>query len=268
MDLLSQLTRIPGVRGLWQRYPSGSIPDRVRFGIWPRPHYAYGVNFAADLAKKLGLREVSVIEFGVAGGNGLLALEECAARIGDYHGVKVHTWGFDAGVGLPMAMDYRDFPSLWEQGDYVMDVAALKARLCSAQLLLGNVAETIPEFLKRADVPPIGFISFDLDYYSSTAAAFKIFEGAQSSRLPRACCYFDDIVWPEAACHSDYTGELLAIAEYNASHETCKVAKVANFQWTRPHAAQWNEQIYVHHDFTHPLYTVKLRAGEQLPLIP
>ncbi len=268
MDLLWYLSRIPGARGLWQRYPVGSIPDRVRFGIWPRPHYAYGVNFAADLANNLGLREVCVIEFGVAGGNGLLALEDCAGRIGNHYGVKVHVWGFDAGVGLPLPIDYRDFPHLWGEGDYVMDVAALKARLRSAQLILGDIAETIPEFLQRAGVPPIGFVSFDLDYYSSTTAALKIFEGPQGSRLPRTLCYFDDIIWPEAACHSEYTGELLAIAEYNMAHETCKVAKVANFRWTRAHAAEWNEQIYAHHDFTHPLYNVKLRASEQLHLKP
>ena len=55
MDLLRQLTRIPGVRGLWAKYPVGSVSDRVRFGIWKRPHYAYGVNFAVSLAKSLGL---------------------------------------------------------------------------------------------------------------------------------------------------------------------------------------------------------------------
>jgi hypothetical protein len=136
----------------------------------------------------------------------------------------------------------------------------------SAELILGDIANTIPLFLKREDIPPIGFISFDLDYYSSTVAALKIFEGPQNTRLPRACCYFDDIVWPEAACYSQYTGELLAIDEYNTAHKTSKVAKVANFRWTREHAAEWNEQIYVHHDFTHPLYNTKLRSGEQLSL--
>jgi hypothetical protein len=40
------------------------------------PQYAWGVTQGAALAKVLGLPRVSVIEFGVAGGYGLLALEK------------------------------------------------------------------------------------------------------------------------------------------------------------------------------------------------
>jgi hypothetical protein len=263
MDFLRQVTRIPGVRALWCRYPIGKVPDRVRFGIWERPHYAYGVNFAADMAKKLGLDAVSVIEFGVAGGRGLLSMEDAAERIGTHHGVKISVWGFDAAVGLPKPVDYRDLPHVWGQGDYVMDVSALKARLRWAQLILGDVSETIPPFLERADVPPIGFISIDLDYYSSTAAALKILDGPPDSRLPRVCCYFDDILWPEDACHNEYVGERLAINEYNAQHECSKISKLTDLRWTQPHAAEWHEQIYIHHDFRHPLYTKKLRGSAQ-----
>src|SRR3979490_2955462 len=133
MDLLRQLTRIPGARGLWRRYPVGSVPDRVRFGIWDRPHYAYGVNFAANLAKNLGLKAISVIEFGVAGGRGLLALEDAAERIGNHYGVDIRIWGFDAAVGMPRPADYRDLAHVWGEGDYVMDVEALKSRLRFAE---------------------------------------------------------------------------------------------------------------------------------------
>lgn len=266
MDFLRQLTRIPGVRGAWRRYPVGGVPNRLRFGIWERPYYAYGVNFAANLAKSLGLDAISVVEFGVAGGRGLLAMEDVAERIGRHYGVKISVYGFDAEVGLPKPIDYRDLPHVWGQGDFVMDIQALKARLRFAQLQLGDVAETIPPFLERADVPPLGFISFDLDYYSSTVAALKILDGPPASRLPRVCCYFDDIVWPVEACHSQYVGEYLAIDEYNAQHETSKIAKLANLRWMLPHEAQWHEQIYIHHDFAHPLYTKKLRPSDQLPL--
>ena len=40
-----------------------------------RPHYAYCVYNAAILAKKLGYKSFSIIEFGVAGGNGIYFLE-------------------------------------------------------------------------------------------------------------------------------------------------------------------------------------------------
>ena len=69
---------MPGARALWRRYPSIWVPTRVRYGIWSRPHYAYGVFAAAKLARRLGYSGVSAVEFGVAGGNGLLALEEIA----------------------------------------------------------------------------------------------------------------------------------------------------------------------------------------------
>lgn len=251
---------------MWRRYPVGKVSDRVRFGIWERPNYAYGVNFAANLAKKLGLNAISVIEFGVAGGRGLLALEDVAERIGRHYGVRISVWGFDSGAGLHKPVDYRDQPHVWGQGDYVMDVKALKARLRFAHLELGDVAETIPPFLEHVGAPPIGFVSFDLDYYSSTAVALKILDGPPDSRLPRVCCYFDDIIWPEEACHNEYAGEYLAINEYNAQHETSKIAKLANLRWLQPHAAEWHEQIYIHHDFGHPLYVVKLRGSMQLHL--
>jgi hypothetical protein len=75
---LARFTQIPGVRSLWRRFPLGQLKTRVRYGIFDRPHYAYGVYSAADLAKRLGLSAISVIEMGVAGGKGLLALEGIA----------------------------------------------------------------------------------------------------------------------------------------------------------------------------------------------
>jgi len=41
------------------------------------------------LASRLGLPELSVIEFGVAGGRGLVALEQLAAEIGPAVGVRI-----------------------------------------------------------------------------------------------------------------------------------------------------------------------------------
>jgi hypothetical protein len=66
--ILALLTKIPGARGLWRRFPFGSVETRVRYGVFDRPHYAYGVYAAADLARRLGLNTISAIELGVAGG--------------------------------------------------------------------------------------------------------------------------------------------------------------------------------------------------------
>jgi hypothetical protein len=230
----------------------------MAFAIWRRPYYAYGVYNAANLAKQLGFQEVTVIEFGVAGGNGLLEMERLAAIMGPRFDVQVNVIGFDNGTGLPAPTDYRDLPHIWEEGSFSMDEAALREKLEVAKLILGDVSETVPRFLRQEHPSPIGFIAFDLDYYSSTKAAFQIFEGREETRLPRVFCYFDDIIFPERACHNEYTGELCAIREFNVCHESKKICPMPRLVCAREHAEPWNDQIYVFHDFYHPLYTVNV----------
>jgi hypothetical protein len=46
-----------------------------------RPKYTWGVLHGAYLAQALGIHGISVIEFGVAGGNGLVSLERIAQKV-------------------------------------------------------------------------------------------------------------------------------------------------------------------------------------------
>ena len=124
--VLARLTQIPGALSLWCRFPYGQLSTRVRYGIFDRPHYAYGVYSAAVLAKQLGLDAISAVELGVAGGRGLLALERIAKIVGDDCGIQVHVTGFDSGKGMPPPTDYRDLAHVWEQGFYAMDPTKLK----------------------------------------------------------------------------------------------------------------------------------------------
>ena len=256
--LMARVTRIPGARGLWCRFPVGSLETRVKYGVFARPHYAYGVYSAAELASRLGLPAISVIEFGVAGGRGLLALESIAMEVSEAVGIKIEVFGFDTGGGMPPPVDYRDLPHVWEQGFYKMDQEALKGSLKHAQLVLGEVADTLPLFVTNRSIPPVGFIAFDLDYYSSTMAAFELFEGEPESHLPRVYCYFDDTIWPEIACHNEYTGELCAINDFNAGHAHLKICPIHQLEKTRVHQDPWCAQMYVAHDFQHPLYGVNI----------
>jgi hypothetical protein len=269
-SFLRRLTQLPGTRTLWQQFPVGSVERRVRFGISPRPHYAYGVFSAAEQAKRLGLGAISVFEFGVAGGRGLLALEKISKEIGAVLGLEIVVFGFDGGTGMPAPEGYRDVPHVWDQGFYSMDADSLRSRLTAAKLVLGDVAETVPAFVRDGGFPPIGFVSFDLDYYSSTKRSFALFEGSPETRLPRTYCYFDDIMWPVTACHNDWIGELCAIREFNEEHESKKLAPIHMLQYTLPHLAAWQEQMYVLHDFEHPLYcrnlTEKTARHTQRPL--
>lgn len=112
--------------------------------------------------------------------------------------------------------------------------------------------------MQAGGFPPIGFIAFDLDYYTSTKRAFALFEGLSNTRVPRIYCYFDDVMWPESACHNDWIGELCAIREFNQEHEEKKLAPIHMLRHMLPHAAAWQEQMYVLHDFAHPLYCANL----------
>ena len=212
----------------------------------------------------------SVWSNSVAGGRGLLALESIATEVSRALGVKIAVYGFDSGSGMPAPMDYRDLPYGWGEGFYQMDQAALKASLKYATLILGDVASTVPAFLETPDLAPIGFVAFDLDYYSSTKVALQLFEDEPESRLPRVYCYFDDIRWPEIACHNEYVGELCAIREFNCEHTYMKISPIHMFSHTRPHPAPWNEQMYVLHDFQHLLYCVNITPKDashtQLPI--
>lgn len=263
------MTGIPGARSLWSQFPVGSVDTRVRYGIFDRPHYAYGVYWAADLALRLGIDAISIIEFGVAGGRGLLALERIAATVAGHFGVKIYVSGFDTGEGMPEALDYSDMGHVWNRGFYKMDVPKLKARLSPAtELILGDIGDTLPKWSPRGK---IGFVSFDVDYYSSARKALRLFEDrVGNSRLPRVYCYFNDLIWPEYACHNEYSGELRAIREFNEEHDYKKICPIHMLRYMRPHPQAWNEQMYILHDFKHRLYNQNLVPGgdhhQQIPL--
>lgn len=258
---LRSFTSLPKAVSLWRRFPVGSVPLRTDYGVWDRPQYAYGTFHAARQAKLLGLNGISVIEFGVAGGAGLIALEHTAKEVAAFFGVQISVLGFDTGGGMPEASDYRDLPHVWRKGFYKMDEAGLRGKLgTETQLYIGDVKETIQGLAQVSS--PIGFVAFDMDYYSSTKSALAMFDLPPSTRLPRVYCYFDDILYPEFACHNPWTGELCAIREFNEEHSEKKLSPLAMLRWIRPHPEPWNDQIYVLHDFQHALYMAHLGMKE------
>jgi hypothetical protein len=235
---------------------AGSTPwsKKVFWDAVDRPHYAYGIHHAAGLARSLGIAEISVVEFGVAGGNGLLAMEDIAAAVAADSGVGVRVYGFDTGSGMPEPVDHRDLPYLWRPGDFDMDVEALRARLDTATLVLGDVARTVPGFVDTHDPPPVGFVAFDLDYWSSTVAALQLFDVPVGHMLPRVLCYLDDVIGSDVEMHCQFVGELLAVEDFNASHVQRKLAPIHGLRHKRPVPAIWNDQIWALHNFDHPHY--------------
>lgn len=139
-----------------------------------------------------------------------------------------------------------------------MDKAALQRRLRSTtKLILGDVAETVPQFM-QTDFAPIGFISFDLDFYSSTKAALQIFDLPDQKLLPRVFCYFDDIIGNDDEIMSEFVGELLAISEYNTEHEKSKIDLLRGLRFNRIVPATWPSMVYIMHRFDHGQYATYL----------
>ena len=242
------------VQAVWKRKPVGSFDLRCRFDIFSRPAYAYGVQQGAYLASRLGLPAISVIEFGVAGGRGLLALEEIARLASRAYGVKIEVYGFDRAVGLPKTSDFRDLPYTWEEGFFEMDVDELRSRLTEASLVIGDIADTVPTFVDTHDPAPVAFVAIDLDYYSSTVDALRIFDVAESKVLPRVLCYFDDIVGEDHVLQNDLVGELSAIREFNLDRKETKILPVNGLSAKRVLPADWNDSMLAMHRFDHADY--------------
>lgn len=246
----------------------GSYETRLRYDAMARPWYGYCVWNAANLAKALGLDAISVIEFGVAGGRGLLNMEEHVKEIERSTGVSISIYGFDSGEGLPEPTDFRDLPYRFKAGSFVMDRAKLEASLERAKLVIGNVKATVKTFVEAFDPPPIGAVMFDLDFYSSTREAFGVFGYDDHGRyLPRVFCYFDDITDEGITAYNENTGALRAIRDFNDQREDCKIAKINSLWETRRIPSGWNEKIYVAHYFTHDRYnTYVSEKSQQLPI--
>jgi hypothetical protein len=219
-----------------------------------RPAYTWGVIHGAALGRALGIRKISVLEFGVAGGRGLVALEEIAERISSIFGISIDVYGFDTGEGLPAPSDPRDLPNLYSRGHYRMDVGKLQARLRNARLLLGQIKDTIGGFINSTPAP-IAFASVDVDLYTSTVDAFALFEADTKLLLPRVQVYFDDIL---GLTFGDNNGERAAILDFNAAHQTRKISPVYGLRFYLPWplgTMAWSEQMYMLHALEHPLYS-------------
>lgn len=211
-----------------------------------RANYAWCVLHAASIAAHLGLPHIAVVEFGVAGGNGLVALERAAAAA---PGVEVEVHGFDTGAGLPAPADHRDTPYVHAAGHFPMDEAALRARLTSAQLHLGLVRDTLAAW--STDVP-VGFVALDLDYYSSTVDALALFALPPERLLPRVLVYVDDA---HGYPWGDTNGPRLALREFSAP------SRAIDYLYGMRHLvprgsfeARWPEALWLAHVYDHPRY--------------
>jgi len=232
----------------------GSYRTKIAFDLVIRQHFAYGLLRAADVAKDMGLRSVTVVEFGVAAGAGLLNLCKIAGRLEEVTGVKFIIVGFDTGSGMPPPMDYRDHPELYQRGDFPMDRERLLSSLpANAKVILGPLSETAVEFRKElTSDAPLCFVSIDVDYYSSARDALLLLGDPDPTKyLPMTMVYLDDVVVEN---HNKWCGELLAINEFNDAHSLRKIEPDAFLRVRRIFKhPQWLDQIFFLHVFDHPI---------------
>lgn len=218
---------------------------RVYFDTVIRPHNAYCLLRAADLAKSLGYERFTAIEFGVAQGAGLMNMAEISAEVTRITGIGIDLYGFDTGKGLPPAVDYRDHPELFSQGDYPMDFDALEARLPeNCRLVIGDTAQTVGK-APLSPASPLGYIVLDVDYYSSAVACLRILEREAKYYLPTVHLYADDT---SGEPMNPWCGEMLAMREFSDRHAHRKICRYKSLPSYRPckHGV-WLEKMYTAH---------------------
>jgi hypothetical protein len=241
----------------------GTYRAKVDFDLVVRQQYAFPILYAADAAKQYGHKAVTIIEFGVAAGAGLLNMCRIAERTQRATGIDFRVFGFDTGKGMPPPLDYRDLPESFQEGDFPMDAQRLRHALPGfARLILGDIADTVPEFLRSLnEEAPIGFVAMDVDYYSSAKKALAVLSGPANLYLPIVPVYLDDIGVDGS---NPWTGELLAVDEFNCDH---KLRKIAPFTLLRSRRifknTQWIDRIYAAHIHDHALRSQAHRRQSQ-----
>jgi hypothetical protein len=230
----------------------GSIEAKIYFDLVIRQHQAFALLSAARKAKMLGSSRTTAVEFGVASGAGLMNMCEIASRLTPRLGVEFDVVGFDSGAGMPQPTDYRDHPEHYAPGDFPMqDSTALQERLpANARLVLGPLADTVPAFMAElTEASPLGFVSLDVDYFSSSVDALRIFDGAPEVYLPAIDLYVDDLMFET---HNTWSGELGAIRDFNHNHA---MRKIEPRRWLRESRvfknASWLSHMYTVHVLDH-----------------
>jgi hypothetical protein len=124
--------------------------------------------------------------------------------------------------------------------------------------VLGAVVDTLPEVIDALGDRPVGFISFDLDLYSSTTDALQLFSSKPDLFLPVVVSYFDDVTGGPGRIGSLFrtagAGQLLAIDEFNQQQALRRIDPLRILRYRRPLDREpWLERMYALHVLDHPL---------------
>ena len=221
-----------------------------------KPHYESILYEACLEAKKLGINSVSVLELGVAGGNGILSLEKYKKKIERVLDINITISGFDTGSGLPETGKDEDLPFFWRSNLYKIDKEALEKKI-NSKIFYGDVKNTVEDFAK-INQNKICCIFFDLDLYTSTINFLNQIPKIKDHFLPRVLCYFDDVYVPENYINQ-FNGIFKAIDEFNNKFSEFKlgysVDSHKNFKFPLAKSS-----VYTLHYFKHNLYKKYISA--------
>ncbi|AIQ95500.1 hypothetical protein EW14_1489 [Prochlorococcus sp. MIT 0604] len=224
---------------------------KIDYDLVPRYPYAFGIKEAFTLANIEKVDKILIIEFGVASGSGLFNMSYIASKLSRIYKVDYEIIGFDTGVGMPKPLDYKDHPEKYREGDF----PSLKLKNTKlpekTRVIYGEISGTIDKFVEKHKLNDnvIGFVSLDVDYYSSTKEALKIFNMPASNYLSRTPIYNDD---ESHLDHNDYCGALLAINEFNKNNELRKFSKMHNLRNKGIFKnASFLDQMYFYHVLDH-----------------
>ena len=168
--LLSPLPlRVELIRYLSRKFNLFDFLTQLDIESLEKPYLAYCMLNAAIQAKGLGIMKISAIEFGVCSGASLTYIEKYSKEIEKLTGVSFNTYGFDMMSGLPKtSIDYKNQLYFWPQGAFKTDLEKLRNNIKTSTLIIGDIKDKVKTFFDDYEPPVIGFISFDLDYYTST----------------------------------------------------------------------------------------------------
>lgn len=239
----------------------GNFIEKIRYDLVPRQPYAFGLNEAFRRVKlqKLNIKKILILEFGVASGAGLFNLYFIANRLSKIYNLDYEVIGFDTGKGMPPPKDYKDHPEKYNENDFPPLNLSQNKLPKKTKIFYGDIKDTV-YFIKNEinESNAIGFISIDVDYYSSTISCLESLKLESSSYLPSTIMYFDDINNPD---HNDFCGQLLAINEFNKENQYRKISKITQLRnWRYFKNAVWLDQMYflhvLDHKFRDPKYII------------
>ncbi len=175
--------------------------------------------------------------------------------------IQFEIFGFDSDVGMPTISNYKDHPEIWHTGQFLSDHNKIREYLTpNAKLISGNIKDTLEEFIKYNiyEESPLGFVSVDVDLYSSAKQCFELFKnGSPSCWLPTTIVWMDDI--NDLLTCNNWSGEALAIREFNEESEYRKLQELRVRQNHPP--AGWHDHIYGLHILNHPARTGGMPQG-------